>query len=659
MSKLPNFFEIDLPSYNQQLSDMLTRFRADIKQLTQQSSYSWSNLMLPMDEMDDELSQFWAPVSHLNSVVNSEQLRQVYKEAVTELSQYSTEVKQDPYLYQAIKQVQPEDDIQKKILEDEMLGFKLSGIALDDDKKRRFAEIQAELSQLATDFEANLLDATNSWKKSITDLTALNGLPEHALNTAKSLATKDCAAVLTLDFPCYQAVVTYAEDSALREEMYQAFVTRASETGPHDKKFDNSAIIERTLALKHEKALLLGFNNYAELSLATKMAPSCEQVSSFLTELAEKSLKQAQQEYQELESYAGKKLQPWDIAFYSEKLLQEKYAISQEELRPYFPQSKVIKGMLKITNKLYDIYFEELHNVNTWHPDVKYYELYDKDGGIIGGLYVDLYARENKRGGAWMDDCICYREKADGEIQRPVAFLTCNFAPPSSGKEAYFSHDEVLTLFHEFGHCLHHLLTKIPYLGASGINGVEWDAVELPSQFFENWCWQQEALTALTAHKDTQEPLSEELFAKLNRAKNFQSAMAMLRQLEFALFDFSIHQDYNPAKPESALTTLRRIRDKYSVVPYPEFNRFPHGFSHIFAGGYAAGYYSYKWAEVLSSDAFSRFEEEGIFNKKTGQSFLNEILSKGSSRSALESFIAFRGREPQSDALLRHSGING
>ncbi len=658
MNKLPNFFDIDLETYNDKLIDLLNYYRKQIKLLTEQTSFDWQNLMQPLDDMDDELSLFWSAVSHLHSVVNSDQLREVYKNALAELSKYSTEIGQNLELYNAIKSLKATNATEQKIIDDELLGFKLSGVTLSEAKKSRYGEIQTKLSELSTEFETNLLDATQAWKKEISDVKLLKGLPEHALNTAKSLGADSSHYVLTLDQPCFHAVITYCENESLRKEMYQAYVTRASDQSDA-KQYDNSDLIKQLLSLKHEKSQLLGFDNYAQLSLATKMAPSTNKVMEFLTELAEKSLNQAKAEFTELESYAGSKLQPWDIAFYSEKQQQQHYSISQEDLRPYFPQSKTIQGMFSIASKLYGVHFEQQENISTWHPDVNYYEIYNKDGSVRGGLYMDLYARENKRGGAWMDDFISYRKKSDGTIQTPVAFLTCNFAPPSENQEAYFSHDEVITLFHEFGHCLHHLMTTVPYLSASGINGVEWDAVELPSQFFENWCWQQEALTPLTKHKETGEALPEELFNKLYKAKNFQSAMGMLRQLEFSMFDFTIHKDYALAAPVDVLTTLRELRKKYSVLPQTEYNRFPQAFSHIFAGGYAAGYYSYKWAEVLSSDAFARFEEEGIFNEKTGQDFLEQILSKGSSRKALESFIAFRGREPSIDALIKHSGIKG
>jgi oligopeptidase A len=656
MLSLPSFNNLEIESFPTVLKTQLNKNREKIKTLLQTPEHSWETLMAPLDEMDDALSQLWSPISHMHSVVNNESLRQAYKICVSELSKYGTEIGQNKALYDAIKKLPKGDDIQNKIIEDELLGFRLSGVALSGEKKSRFKEIQARLSDLSTEFENHLLDATGYWKKKIEDESLLQGLPEHAKKTAREKGAGD-AWVLGLDFPCFHAVMTYADNEALREEMYHAYVTRASELSPEDGRFDNSTIMDEILALRHEKARLLDFNNYAELSLATKMAPSTDKVVSFLLELCDKALNQAKKEYAELEAFAGKSLNPWDIGYYSEKQQTRDYAISQETLRPYFPENKLLNGMFEVAGRLYGITLRERKEIDRWHKDVRFFEIYNKDDEITGGLYIDLYAREHKRGGAWMDDCVPYRRLNSGELQLPVAYLTCNFTPPPEGREACFSHDEVITLFHEFGHCLHHLMTNIPYLSASGINGVEWDAVELPSQFFENWCWQKEALSLISAHVDTGVPLPEDLFQKLNAARHFQSAMGMMRQLEFSLFDFLIHLNYNVETPTPILDVLSGIRKKYAVAPVSKNNRFPHGFSHIFAGGYGAGYYSYKWAEVLSSDAFSRFEEEGIFNRETGELFLNEILSRGSSRKALASFIAFRGREPSVAALLQHNGI--
>lgn len=656
MLSLPHFNQIAIEDFPDALNTRLNDNRRRIETLLTQKQYTWESLMQPLDDMDDALNQMWSPVSHMHSVVNNDTLRKVYESCVTALSEYGTEMGQNKSLYEAIKSLPKGNSIQNKIIEDDCLSFTLSGVGLSGEKKKRYKTIQSRLSELSTQFENHLLDATNSWTKTVTDETLLSGLPDHAIKIAREKG-KGRSWVLGLDFPCFHAVMTYGDNAELRKEIYHAFVTRASEIGPDKGKFDNSAIMDEILSLRHEKARLLGFDNYADLSLARKMAPDTKKVMAFLLELCDKAHPQAKEEYKSLEQFAGKKLNPWDVGYYSEKQRQANYDISQEALRPYFPESKVVKGMFDIVNQLYGIELRAKTGVDTWHPDVTFYEVLDQDGQVSGGIYVDLYARPHKRGGAWMDDCVNYRQLSDGRIQRPVAYLTCNFAPPSGGEPACFSHDEVITLFHEFGHCLHHLLTDVPYLSASGINGVEWDAVELPSQFLENWCWDKEALALISAHKETGEPLPDALYDKLNNARHFQSAMGMMRQLEFSLFDFKIHLEYHPEKSVPILKTLAEIRAQYAVTPTSEENRFPHGFSHIFAGGYAAGYYSYKWAEVLSSDAFSRFEEEGLFNRETGLSFLENILSKGSSRKAIENFIAFRGREPSVEPLLRHNGI--
>ena len=659
MSQLPKFSQIDTKAFVKELTTMLDAHRKEIDHLIQKKEKTWENFMLPMEELDNELHLFFSPLSHMHSVVNSEELRQAYSGSLPLLSDFSSELGQNKQLFEAIQEVKPTNETEAKILEDDIRDFKLAGVNLDNDKKKRFKAIQAKLSELSNQFENNLLDATNAWKKTITDSRQLKGLPDHAIKTTKSLSDKENEWVLTLEFPCFHAVMTYCEDRELRREMYEAFVTRASDQGPFANKWDNQPVINEILTLRHEKALLLGMENFAEASLATKMANTPNEVKAFLLELAEKALPQAKEEFKALKEFAAiSDFGAHDIAFYSEKLRQEKYAISQEMLRPYFPESKVINGMFELASQLYGVGFKACELSDSYHPDVRLFELTDIAGNPRGYLYMDLYARAHKRGGAWMDDYCGYRKKADGSIQLPVAYLTCNFAPGSQGHEACLSHDEVLTLFHEFGHSLHHLLTQVPYLAVSGISGVEWDAVELPSQFFENFCYEKEVLTKLSAHIESKESLPDALYEKLIKAKNFQSAMAMMRQLEFSLFDLMIHLDYAAQTPTPVLETLNAIRKEYSVTPTPEFNRFPCSFSHIFAGGYASGYYSYKWAEVLSSDAFSRFEEEGIFNQEVGQSFLHEVLEKGGSRPAMDSFIAFRGRQPKIDALLRHNGIS-
>jgi oligopeptidase A len=484
--------------------------------------------------------------------------------------------------------------------------------------------------------------------------------------------------MITLQFPSYQAVMTYAENRELRREHYEAYATRASDQGPHAGRWDNSEIMEKILALRHEKARLLGFDNFAELSLATKMADKPEDVMSFLEDLAEKSWRQARRDLAELREFAHtyygiSDLQTWDIGYYSEKMRQHYYQLSQEEVKAYFPVTKALPGLFAVVERLYGLQISEIHDFDTWHPDVRFFEITDKNGELRGKFFVDLYARPKKRGGAWMDDCVG-RKKIDGEVQTPVAYLTCNFTPPiardgvsaATGTEsvpptgedpALLTHDEVTTLFHEFGHGLHHMLTRVDHLGVSGINGVEWDAVELPSQFMENWCWEKDALALMSGHYQTGEPLPDALFDKMIAAKNFQAGMLMVRQLEFSLFDFRIHRDYDPKKSGRIYEILNQVRDQVAVVKPPAFNRFAHSFGHIFAGGYAAGYYSYKWAEVLSSDAFSLFEEKGIFDQDAGYAFLTHILEKGGSEDAMDLFVRFRGRKPTIDALLRHNGI--
>ncbi|MGL5319525.1 MAG: oligopeptidase A, partial [Aeromonas veronii] len=538
------------------------------------------------------------------------------------------------------------------------------GIGLPAEAQQRYGEIQARLSELASRFSNNVLDATQGWHKLVADEAELAGLPDSVRAAARQMAELKGKEgwLFTLDIPSYLPVMMYADNRELRAEMYEAFTTRASDQGPNAGKWDNSAIMSELLTLRRELAQLLGFANYAELSLATKMADKTEQVVSFLTDLAAKSLPQGKAELEEIRAFAAEQhgqseLAAWDLAYYAEKLKQHKFSISDEQLRPYFPASKVVKGLFEVVKRVFGMKVRERLGIDTWHPDVRFYDIFDADDELRGSFYLDLYAREHKQGGAWMDVCLGRRYRQDGSLQKPVAYLTCNFNGPVDGKPALFTHNEVVTLFHEFGHGIHHMLTRIDVAGVAGINGVAWDAVELPSQFLENWCWESEALAFISGHYETGEPLPADLLEKMLTARNFQAAMQMLRQLEFALFDFRLHQEFDPANPAQLPALLDEVRSQVAVMTPPAFNRFQHSFSHIFAGGYAAGYYSYKWAEVLSADAFSRFEEEGIFNPATGQSFLKNILEKGGSKEPMELFRAFRGREPKVDALLRHSGI--
>lgn len=665
---LPAFSQFKPEQILENVKRGIAQCKTVIEECLQHSEYRWDNFVLPIDAISDELSKYWGPVSHMNSVVSNDALRQAHDSCLPLLSEYYTWLGQHSGLYKAYKQIADSkqfdqlNDAQQKVINDALLDFKLSGVALPEEQKQRYAEIQARLSDLSSKFSNNVMDATLAFTKHITDEAELAGLPESAKEAAAQAAKGQELEgwLFTLDFPSYLPIMTYAEDRNLREEMYRAFATRASETGPNGGEFDNTNIIIETLALRQELARLLDFDSYAHYSLATKMAESPEQVQGFLHDLADKSKAQAETELQEIrdfaqQEYGASDIQSWDLSFYAEKLKQKKYAISDEMLRPYFPENRVVSGLFEVVKRLYNINVTERHDVETWHKDVRFFEITDQQGELRGSFYLDLYARAKKRGGAWMDECRSRWIRPDGTLQRPVAYLVCNFNGPVGNKPALFTHDEVLTLFHEFGHGIHHMLTRVNESGVSGIRGVAWDAVELPSQFLENWCWEEQALEFISGHYETGEPLPKDMLDKLLAARNFQSAMQMVRQLEFSLFDFGLHQQYQAGMDVQSY--LNEVRDKIAVVKPPAFNRFQNSFSHIFAGGYAAGYYSYKWAEVLSSDAFSRFEEEGIFNPETGQSFLNNILEMGGSREPMELFKAFRGREPEIDALLRHSGI--
>ncbi|MFM4838855.1 oligopeptidase A [Aeromonas veronii] len=671
MDSLPPFSQIK----PEQVQPAVIQAIADCKQkisdvLAQRDPHTWDSLIAPLEEVNDRLSRIWSPVSHLNSVLNSEALREAHDACLPLLSEFQTYVGQHEGLYQAYLALSQSDDFpllsgaQRKEIQNTLRDFRLSGIGLPAEAQQRYGEIQARLSELASRFSNNVLDATQGWHKLVADEAALAGLPDSVRAAARQMAELKGKEgwLFTLDIPSYLPVMMYADNRELRAEMYEAFTTRASDQGPNAGKWDNSAIMSELLTLRRELAQLLGFANYAELSLATKMADKTEQVVSFLTDLAAKSLPQGKAELEEIRAFAAEQhgqseLAAWDLAYYAEKLKQHKFSISDEQLRPYFPASKVVKGLFEVVKRVFGMKVRERLGIDTWHPDVRFYDIFDADDELRGSFYLDLYAREHKQGGAWMDVCLGRRYRQDGSLQKPVAYLTCNFNGPVDGKPALFTHNEVVTLFHEFGHGIHHMLTRIDVAGVAGINGVAWDAVELPSQFLENWCWESEALAFISGHYETGEPLPADLLEKMLTARNFQAAMQMLRQLEFALFDFRLHQEFDPANPAQLPALLDEVRSQVAVMTPPAFNRFQHSFSHIFAGGYAAGYYSYKWAEVLSADAFSRFEEEGIFNPATGQSFLKNILEKGGSKEPMELFRAFRGREPKVDALLRHSGI--
>ena len=664
---LPAFSKIKPEHIKPAVEAVIQTCRETIEAVSKIENPTWENFYLPQAAAGDQFSRAWSPVGHLNAVKNSPELREAYQACLPLLSEYSTWAGQHKGLYEGYLKLKNSPAFesyslaQKKAIENSLRDFELSGISLPEDKQKRYGEISARLSELSSDFSNNVLDATMGRDIVITDESQLKGLPESALEAAKlSAESKGKKGYrFTLEFPSYYPVLTYCENRELREMMYKEYATRASDQGSNAGKWDNSANIDEKLKLRRELAQLLGFATYADYSLATKMAENPQQVVEFLEDLANRAKKQAKEELCALKAFANhacsEQLEPWDIAYYSEKQKQALYAINDEELRPYFPEDRVLSGLFELMKRIFDLRIEEKFGIDTWHKDVRFFQIYDEQGEERGAFYLDLYARENKRGGAWMDDCINQKRFADGSLQKPVAYLTCNFNKPIGNKPALFTHDEVTTLFHEFGHGIHHMLTQIEVGDVAGINGVPWDAVELPSQFLENWCWEEEALAFISGHYETGEPLPKEKLTQLLKAKNFQAAMFVVRQLEFGLFDFRLHL----AEPREGLVldTLKAVKAEVAIVKTPEWVRTPHSFSHIFAGGYAAGYYSYLWAEVLSADAFSKFEEDGIFNRETGQSFLDNILTRGGSEEPMVLFERFRGRKPTLDALLRHKGI--
>ncbi|MEZ9859064.1 oligopeptidase A [Vibrio splendidus] len=668
---LPPFSQIKPEHVKPAVEQVIEECRNKIEQVLEGNiSPSWDNLVAPIDEVDDRLGRIWSPVSHMNSVMNSDELRDAYESCLPVLSEYGTWVGQHKGLFEAYKAIKASEafsalnQAQQKTITDALRDFELSGIGLPADEQHRYGEISKRQSELGSQFSNNVLDATMGWSKQITDVAELAGMPESALAAAQAAAEakEQEGYLLTLDIPSYLPVMTYCDNQALRKELYEAYVTRASDRGPNAGKWDNTEIITEQLKLRHEIARMLGFSTYSEKSLSTKMAETPDQVLGFLNDLAVKAKPQGEREVEELRQFAEKEfgvseLNLWDIAYYSEKQKQNLFEISDEELRPYFPESNAVSGLFEVLNRVFGMSVTEREGVDTWHDSVRFFDIFDATGTLRGSFYLDLYAREHKRGGAWMDDCRGRRITQSGDLQTPVAYLTCNFNKPVGDKPALFTHDEVVTLFHEFGHGIHHMLTQVDAGAVSGINGVPWDAVELPSQFLENWCWEEEALSFISGHFETGEALPKEMLEKMLAAKNFQSAMFILRQLELGLFDFTLHTEYDPEVGARVLETLADVKSKVSVLPSLDWNRFSHSFGHIFAGGYSAGYYSYLWAEVLSADAFSAFEEEGIFNTETGNRFLNNILEMGGSEEPMELFKRFRGREPQIDAMLRHAGI--
>lgn len=690
-SGLPRFTDIRTEHIAPAVAQLLTENRTLVARVREDTAPpTWDNFVQPMTDANERLSRAWGQVSHLNAVVNSPELREAYNASLPLVTQYYAELGQDQALFEKFKQLHNGKEFEnlsstrKKIIENELRDFRLGGAELPQEKKARFLQIQEELSALASKFNDNLLDATNNFVLHVENADELTGIPEDALITARGLAERDNAVgwKFTLHAPSYMAIMQYADNRALREKMYRAYSTRASEIVPSGSvkasaaNLDNAPLIAKILELRQEESRMLEFDCYAEVSLATKMASTPKQVLEFLGDLATKARPYGERDLKELQQFAADKLhldylESWDLAYASEKLRAERYAFSEQEVKQYLPETSVLPGMFKLVENLYGITIAPADEagIQLWHADVKLFNITATDGELIGRFYLDLYARPGKRGGGWMDDAISRRrveavDASEQGIQAPVAYLNCNFSGPvvvdGHVRPALFTHDEVITLFHEFGHGLHHLLTQVEDLGVSGIHGVEWDAVELPSQFMENFCWEWEVLGNMTRHVDTGKPLPRELFEKMLAAKNFQSGLQMLRQVEFALFDIRLHYDFDPSRGKTAQELLDEIRAQVAVIIPPEFNRFPNSFSHIFGGGYAAGYYSYKWAEVLSADAYSLFEESHagqVINADTGTRFRNEILGVGGSRSALESFIAFRGREPTIDALLRHNGM--
>lgn len=668
-STLPNFTLIKAQHFLEAIEQRVHDCEQVIDELEQLSDCSWPTVVEPLEEVEDSLSQTWSTISHLNAVSNTDDIREAYQRCLPVLTAYSTQVGQNKKLFLAWKAVRDDGQFpalsraQQITVENKLRDFSLAGVDLPPNEQKRFAEIKQRLAELTSVFSNNVLDATQAYRKQVKDKADLSGLPEAAMKAAKQLAANEEVEgfVLTLDMPCYLPVMQYCANRHLREELYRAFASRASDVA-QSNDWDNSANMEEILSLRQELAQLLKFNNYAEYSVVSKMASSTDEVMAFLEELAQKSVGQAKLEYKELVAFAAEELgledlQVWDIPFASEAMRLKEFEVSQEMLRAYFPADTVIQGMFAIVKRLYDVDVATAEAPSLWHSDVTFYQLF-RNGELIAQCYLDLFAREGKRGGAWMADCRVRRKLSGGNnIQLPVAYLTCNFTPPAADQPSLLNHNEVTTLFHEFGHGLHHMLTRMDIADVSGINGVAWDAVELPSQFFENWCWQEEALPMFSRHFETDEPLPSQLLDKMLLARNFQAAIQMVRQLEFATFDFSIHRDYGSSGWDSIQSVLDSVRHNLSPYDTPSFNRFQNSFSHIFSGGYAAGYYSYKWAEVLSADAFSLFEEKGIFDSKTGEKFYTEILSRGGSERPATLFKRFRGREPDIGALLQHNGI--
>jgi oligopeptidase A len=663
LDSLPDFARIEAAHARPALEKILAENRARLAELTALPHPSFESLVVPVEELSYRLSRVWSPIGHLNAVANSSAMREAYNECVPLLTEYSTELGQNTALQSAYAQVLKHegaslDPQQRKVVENALRDFRLAGVDLPPDKKARYREVAQRLAQLGTKFSENVLDAGRAYTRRVTAHEELAGLPATAVDRAAADAREanQSGWLFKLDQPTYITVMASAEGEALRRDIYEGWVTRASDAGPSAGRFDNAPIIEEILPLRHELSQLLGFKNYADYALATRMAKSSKQVLTFLEDLARRCLPAGRQEFSDLEEFAGRKLNAWDMAYYAERLQERRFKVSQEALRPYFPLPKVLKGLFVLVQRLYGISVQERPEVSVWHPSVRYYDLLDHDGNVVAGFFLDPYARSEKRSGAWMDECVIAKTLPSGTAL-PVAQLVCNFTAPVGNSPSLLTHDEVTTLFHEFGHGLHHMLTRVAYPSIAGINGVAWDAVELPSQFMENFVWRAEVLPLISAHVDSGEPLPVDMLQRLLGTRTFNAALDTLRQIELASFDFELHANFDPAKGARVQNTMEGVRKRVAVVPAAPFNRMPSSFAHIFAGGYAAGYYSYKWAEVLAADAFEAFEEAGVFDSSTAARFRDSILSRGGSIDAMDAFVKFRGRQPDVRPLLKQTGI--
>lgn len=663
LDSLPAFGRIEASHARPALEEVLAENRRRLAELTTQPSPTFASLVIPMEELSHRLSRAWSPIGHLNAVANSTAMREAYNECVPLLTAYSSELGQNTalqagYAYVLEHEGGQLDSSQRKVVENALRDFRLAGVDLGPEQKARYCEVAQRLAQLATKFSENVLDAGRAYTRNVIDGAELAGLPANVIDRAAADAREanQSGWLFKLDQPTYMTIMASAASPQLRHDIYEAWITRASELGPSAGRFDNNPVIADILPLRHELARLVGFDNFANYALATRMAKSSKQVLSFLDDLARRCLPAGRQEFSDLEEFAGRKLDAWDIAFYSERLQESRFKVSQEALRPYFPLPKVLSGLFALIRRLYGISVRERPGVGVWHPSVRFYDLLDQDENVVAGFFLDPYSRTEKRSGAWMDECVVAKSLPAGTAL-PVAQLVCNFTSPVGNAPALLTHDEVITLFHEFGHGLHHMLTRVAYPSIAGINGVAWDAVELPSQFMENFVWRPEILPLISAHVDSGEPLPVDMLQRLLGTRTFNAALDTLRQIELASFDFELHANFDPSTAAAVAATLAGVRRRVAVVPAASFNRMPASFAHIFAGGYAAGYYSYKWAEVLAADAFEAFEEAGVFDRATATRFRDSILARGGSLDAMDAFVRFRGREPDVRPLLKQTGI--